>query len=633
MSTYLVTGAAGFIGSHLSERLLSNGHIVRGADRFSDYYGRDVKEANIASCRARPGFELIEADFADADLDGLLRYFTVYGPRQRPDMAFMRFLRAALSGEPLRLLGDGTQSRDFSYVSDVVDATIRSLAAPRGRIYNVAGGEPTSLNAVVDILESLLDRALVVEREQPNAGDVRHTWSDTSRARHELGWMPQTTLLEGLGAQLAWLNRAAPAAPAGTHHADRHRIELVTGGSSARTSLTERRPRVLTYSHDGFGLGHFRRNIRLVDALAAELPGTAALMLTGSPASHYFQFPEFVDYLKLPSLAKVANDRYVSRSLGIDADRVSSMRSALAMTAAIEFEPDVVLVDHYPLGVGRELEPMLRRIRADLPGTRIILGWRDILDRPARVNRTWRDSGQIDAINRFYDQVLIYGCRDLYDPLVEYRLPGSVASRVTFTGYLVDQAIEFSPPDSDQGRMAVCVLGGGEDGQRTAQVFIDAMTHLRPSEWSATLVTGPLMAAETFRRLDEAALQIGVRCLRFVDDVPALLRAANVVVAMGGYNTICEILAAGTPAVIIPRTIPREEQLLRARLLAARGLVSTLHPAKACGARLAALIKEQSALDRMQLRAQRASSLDMTGLHTAAGLLAASVRSRAAVPA
>jgi nucleoside-diphosphate-sugar epimerase len=304
---YLVTGAAGFIGSHLCERLLRDGHFVRGVDRFAPYYDRSVKQANLIASRKHDTFEFVEADLADADykallskVDGVfhlagqpgvraswgdgfvdyvrdnvvatqrlfealcrhgvptvvassssvygdaatlpvsedevgfrpvspygltkltvehlariyvaqrgihvvaLRYFTVYGPRQRPDMAFNRFVKSALAGRTLRVLGDGHQSRDFSYVTDVVDATIRALRAPAGRIYNVGGGQPTSINDMLQTLELLLRRPVRTVREAVALGDVRHTWADTTRARSELGWEPTTELRVGLAAQLAW---------------------------------------------------------------------------------------------------------------------------------------------------------------------------------------------------------------------------------------------------------------------------------------------------------------------------------------------------------------------------------------------------------------------------------------------
>lgn len=306
----LVTGAAGFIGSHLAEALVADGVHVLGVDAFTDYYSRARKEANLAGLLNDPRFELVEADLSHADLGPLLegrdavfhlaaqpgvraswgetfatyvadnitatqrllervaidpvpfvhassssvygdaetlptvedvtiprpvspygvtklateglgrlyarergtpvvalRYFTVYGPRQRPDMAFTRFLGAAVRSEQITVFGDGEQSRDFTYVGDAVEATIRSLSGPPGQVYNVGGGERASVNEVLARIEHLLGGSLDVVRAERQAGDARHTGADTTRARTELGWEPKTPLDAGLEAQLAWARR------------------------------------------------------------------------------------------------------------------------------------------------------------------------------------------------------------------------------------------------------------------------------------------------------------------------------------------------------------------------------------------------------------------------------------------
>jgi UDP-glucose 4-epimerase len=306
----LVTGAAGFIGSHLTGGLLDRGAEVIGLDCFTDYYPRPIKEANLASNQGRPGFRFVEARIQDADLPALLdgathvfhlaaqagvrkswgrdfriytdnnvdasqqlleacvgrplhrfvyasssslygdnvsipmredalpqpvspygvsklaaeqlcylyhvnhgvptssvRYFTVYGPRQRPDMAFNRFIQAALDGRPITLYGDGEQTRDFTFVSDAVAATM--AAGDRGvpgRAYNIGGGSRVSVNQVLEIIGRLAGKPLDVRREPAQKGDMRDTYADTTLARADLGFAPQVSLEEGIEAEYRWLS-------------------------------------------------------------------------------------------------------------------------------------------------------------------------------------------------------------------------------------------------------------------------------------------------------------------------------------------------------------------------------------------------------------------------------------------
>jgi UDP-glucuronate 4-epimerase len=307
MATYLVTGAAGFVGSHLSERLLGRGDAVRGVDAFTDYYDRAVKETNLTKLRDSAGFELHEADLAEAALEPLLegvdgvfhlaaqpgvrgswgatfaiyakdnlvatqrlfeaaariskrvvfassssvygdaetypttedlrpkpvspygvtkltcehlarvygssfgldvialRYFTVYGPRQRPDMAFTRIAKALANGGRFTVLGTGQQSRDFTYVDDAVSATLLSMEEGRaGAVYNVGGGTEATLSEIIELGERLSGRALEIVNEPAAAGDVRRTSADTGLIRRETGWGPKIPLEAGFSEQLAW---------------------------------------------------------------------------------------------------------------------------------------------------------------------------------------------------------------------------------------------------------------------------------------------------------------------------------------------------------------------------------------------------------------------------------------------
>jgi predicted glycosyltransferase len=346
--------------------------------------------------------------------------------------------------------------------------------------------------------------------------------------------------------------------------------------------MTARRPRILTYSHDGFGLGHLRRNLRIAQALVDELPSAAVLMAAGSPAAASFPVPPQVDFLKLPSLSKVDNDHYISARLGLDRAGVSDLRSALLTATIKSFAPDLILVDFYPLGAQGELEAALREVRRSCPATVTVFGCRDILDSPEQVRREWHDTGQIAAVEALFDRVLVYGTPEVYDPIAEYGLPDGFARRVLFTGYLFEPgaplpALRTDPPT------VVCTLGGGEDGDFLARSFLAAVEYLsgQVGGLQAVLVTGPLMPHAAREEVLRDAARLGVSCREFERDIPALLASADAVVAMAGYNTVCEVLAAGTPTVLVPRVAPRAEQSIRARRLAELGLVRTLAPTEA----------------------------------------------------
>jgi nucleoside-diphosphate-sugar epimerase len=309
----VVTGVAGFIGSHLAESLVRDGHDVLGVDCFTDYYAREIKERNLALLRSQPRFRLVEERLQDADLKHLLagaehvyhlaaqagvraswgqdfahytehnvlatqrlleaalasgrprvvyassssvygdapplplredgpcqpvspygvtklaaehlcvlyqrnhglptvslRFFTVYGPRQRPDMAFHRFLTAARDGQPITVYGDGTQTRDFTFVDDIVSALRRAALSGRpGSVYNVGGGERVALNEVLRLVESVTGQHLRIQRQEPQKGDMKDTFADTEAARRELGFCSTVGLSEGLAREWRFVRDGA----------------------------------------------------------------------------------------------------------------------------------------------------------------------------------------------------------------------------------------------------------------------------------------------------------------------------------------------------------------------------------------------------------------------------------------
>ena len=388
----------------------------------------------------------------------------------------------------------------------------------------------------------------------------------------------------------------------------------------------DRTYRVLTYSHDGYGLGHLRRNLRLIAGLLSRRPNVCVLAVTGCKVAHEFDYPPGVDYLRLPAVTKLSDSSYVADGLAISGDHVSSLRSSIIAAAADRFEPDVVLVDRHPLGLNGELADALRVLRVRHPATRVVLGLRDIIDAPAAVHAEWTAKGHTAAIDEFYDSVMVYGSQSVFDVVAEYELPASIASKLTFTGYLgLDEpAIVASRPllrELDDPRsVALCTLGGGKDAFPVASAFLGAMRLLERDGWRGVLVTGPYMSDGDRSKLDAACPSAGVVIRRFVPDLAAHLGEAAAVLCMGGYNTLCEVLSVGAAAVVVPRATPRLEQLIRARVFEGRGLVRVVHPDALAPATVAEEL-QFAAVDDRELRLRAFDSLGRGGIARAAAHL------------
>lgn len=342
--------------------------------------------------------------------------------------------------------------------------------------------------------------------------------------------------------------------------------------------------RVLAYSHDGYGLGHFRRNSRLLAGLHRRRPDVETLLVTGAKAAGRMRLPNGARVVQLPSVVKVANGRYTAEWQNASVEEVLARRSELIVDAVERFRPDVLLVDRYPRGMHDELAAALRALPRVSPGARTVLGLRDIIDEPDVVRREWALAGHEEAIRGLYDRVLFYGDRAVFDPITAYGLSAQVAAKATFTGYLGD---DLAAPDADVirsrytrpgHRLAVCMLGGGRDAHHVADAFLSAVNRLAPSGWDALLVTGPYMRPDDVGRLQAHPAAETVPILEMVTDAPDHLAAADVAVCMGGYNTMCEVVALAVPAVVVPRVQPRREQLMRCQRFAERGLVSYLAP-------------------------------------------------------
>lgn len=356
---------------------------------------------------------------------------------------------------------------------------------------------------------------------------------------------------------------------------------MVSPNDLSRDEPDDRRPfRVLTYSHDSFGLGHLRRSITLATALVARGRNVHALCLTGSPVPDLFPLPERCDLVKLPSIGKSRDGQYVARRLPMSATEITSLRSDIVTATVRSFRPDLLLVDHTATGPGGELLPVLRRLRHEQLQTRVVLGLRDVLDTPMRARAELQRDHTFDVLRAFYDQVLVYGDRDVFDPIVEYGFPDDIAAKTVFTGPVV-------PPEARHGRRGsrpgqtphvVVTTGGGEDGYELLRAVIGALRGpLRRERLRATVVAGPLLAENAFADLGRAAQDDPRIALeRCSTAMQALLDDADLVVGMGGYNTVYECLARGVPLLAMPRRSPREEQWERCRRLHAAGHLDLL---------------------------------------------------------
>lgn len=371
----------------------------------------------------------------------------------------------------------------------------------------------------------------------------------------------------------------APCVTTSDTRSDRYRSHNI-GAHIAKVCPVDLMPKILLYSHDTFGLGNIRRTMLLAQNLIEEYPNASILIITGSPVIHAFRLPHGVDYIKLPSLDRVKAERYEPFSLTNCPDEVKQTRAAMVEQIVMGFAPDLFIVDKRAAGINGELLRAMESLRRIKPKTKLVLGLRDILDAPERTARVLRENGSFATIERFYDEVWIYGSRDIFDTVNEYDFPEAVREKTHYCGYLRRPVTETL---SGNGALRVLVTtGGGGDGSRMIETYLESLP-LLTSELPviSTVVFGPQIQEdkrqELLRRFGDLA---DVRFLDFEPDLTQRYSQADVVVSMAGYNTVCELLSHQKSAVLVPRSEPVREQLMRARLLAQQGLFQAIEPSE-----------------------------------------------------
>lgn len=336
--------------------------------------------------------------------------------------------------------------------------------------------------------------------------------------------------------------------------------------------------RVLIYSHDSFGLGHLRRCRALGGALTAARDDLSVLIISGSPIIGAFEFPSRVDFVRVPGIIKLKDGAYVPQKLPADAVDVFHLRAEIIHQAAIAFAPDLVIVDKEPLGLRGELTQTLRVLKER--GARLALGLRDVLDDAEALDQEWNRKGVGPALCDLYDEIWIYGVEDVYDPLQGISLAEGLREKTRYTGYLRRELPQGGAPmrlNLPDRPFVLVTTGGGGDGEGLIDWALSAYEHFGADLPPALFVFGPFMepsAQEVF--LSRAAYLPEVTATVFDAEMERLVDRAAGVVAMGGYNTFCEILSFDKPAIIVPREKPRREQWIRAKRAQDLGLVRML---------------------------------------------------------
>ena len=363
---------------------------------------------------------------------------------------------------------------------------------------------------------------------------------------------------------------------------------------------------LLLYAQDDKGLGHVTRTLTIARHILARHPNCIAYIATKSPLAG-FTLPERCDYIKLPNLLPPPPG---AGQWTVDQEEAAKrhfrrIRGQILRDAALGLAPDLVLVDHEPLGSKGEFRDGLCALKAERPTTRFVFGLRDIQDDAVRIRALWQEVGVYETLEKLYDGIAVYGSRKLYDVAEAYAIPPSVQSKLHYCGYIVRDppaidagALRQRHGLPDNGPLVLAIVGSGSDGYPVLEAARAAVERLQAKfpGLLAILVTGPFMPADKQARL-QAQATATCRVVSWADNFE-LMTAADAVVSMGGYNSVCEALVQARPLVIVPRATHKVEQQIRAETLAAHGLARWVHPRELTGERLAQALEWALQCDR-----------------------------------
>ncbi|NKB53690.1 MAG: hypothetical protein GKR97_15980 [Rhizobiaceae bacterium] len=341
--------------------------------------------------------------------------------------------------------------------------------------------------------------------------------------------------------------------------------------------------RILMYSHDTFGLGHLRRCRAIAHALVDRFKGLTVLIISGSQIAGAFDFKARVDFVKIPSVIKLYSGEYTSINNHIDIADTLAIREALILETAEFFDPDIFIVDKEPMGLRGEVEKTL--VALQMKGCTTVLGLRDVMDSAELLEEEWRKKEVMEKIAGLYDEIWIYGPEDFWNPLQGLTTPQRTLDKLRYTGFLQRETPSTENHRFQQPLPSSYILvtaGGGGDGAELMSMVLAAREHDRNLVYPLVLVPGPFMRSEEREEIHQRANNLkDVVVIDFDNELETIMDGATGVVGMCGYNTFCEILSFDKPALFVPRTRPRKEQLIRATRASELGLARVLDTDKA----------------------------------------------------
>lgn len=339
------------------------------------------------------------------------------------------------------------------------------------------------------------------------------------------------------------------------------------------------KPKILIYSHDSFGLGHLRRCRSIAHSLVNADPDLSVLILSGSPIIGSFEFRSRVDFVRVPGVTKLRNGAYTSLSLPLDIEHTMAIRASIIQHTAEVFDPDIFIVDKEPIGLRGEVRDTLDELKRR--GVHLVLGLRDVMDDPDLLREEWERKRVHPALEQVYDEIWVFGLREIFDPFDGVGVSQSVYDKTIYTGYLRSQRPKVPrTPDTlpfGEDPFLLVTPGGGGDGVELVDWVLRAYEARTRPLFPALIILGPFMDPNHQTLFMERAEQIrDVEVKRFTAHMEPLLEAATGIVGMGGYNTFCEILSFNRRALLVPRVVPRQEQMIRALKAQEAGLLGVL---------------------------------------------------------